>query len=144
MTDPHVVCPHCSAVNRIPASRMGAGKCGKCGVALFPGKSIELTDENFNRQISRNDLPVLVDFWATWCGPCRMMAPVFEQIAAQKQNVLRVGKLETEQSPQTSARFGIRSIPTLILFKGGREVARASGAMSLADLTRWLQQQGVH
>lgn len=144
MTDPHVVCPHCSAVNRIPASRMGAGKCGKCGAALFPGKSIELTDENFNRQISRNDLPVLVDFWATWCGPCRMMAPVFEQIAAQKQNVLRVGKLETEQSPQTSARFGIRSIPTLILFKGGREVARASGAMSLADLTRWLQQQGVH
>lgn len=143
MSAQHVVCPQCNAVNRIPPERMGAGKCGKCGADLFPGKSIELTDANFNRQIARNDLPVLVDFWATWCGPCRMMAPVFEQVAAQKKNVLRVGKLETDQSPQTSAHFAIRSIPTLILFGAGREVARATGAMSFPDLTRWLQQQGV-
>lgn len=143
MNAQHVVCPQCSAVNRIPIERMGTGRCGKCGADLFPGATIVLTDETFNRQIARNDLPVLVDFWATWCGPCRMMAPVFEQLAAQKKSGLRVGKLDTEQSPQTSARFAIRSIPTLILFKSGREVARTMGAMSLPDLTRWLQQQGV-
>ncbi|WP_322629555.1 thioredoxin TrxC [Halothiobacillus sp.] len=144
MNAQHVVCPQCSAVNRIPQERMGAGKCGQCGAALFPGAVIELTDESFNRQIARNDLPVLVDFWATWCGPCRMMAPVFEQLAAQKKSVLRVGKLETDQAPQTSARFAIRSIPTLILFKSGREIARTTGAIPLPDLMHWLQQQGIH
>jgi len=144
MNAQHVVCPQCGAVNRIPQERMGTGKCGQCGAALFPGTAIVLTDENFNRQIARNDLPVLVDFWATWCGPCRMMAPIFEQLAAQKKSVLRVGKLETDQAPQTSARFAIRSIPTLILFKSGREIARTTGAIPLPDLTRWLQQQGIH
>ncbi len=142
-TSIHVVCPHCSAVNRIPAARVGSGQCGKCGAALFSGTPIVLDDANFSRQVARNDLPVLVDFWATWCGPCQMMAPVFEQLAARKSAVLRVAKLETDQAPQSAAQFAIRSIPTLILFKAGREVARSSGAMSLAALEGWLSQHGV-
>jgi thioredoxin 2 len=139
----HVVCPQCSAVNRIPAARAGGGQCGKCGAALFSGHPIVLNDANFSRQVARNDLPVLVDFWATWCGPCQMMAPVFEQLAEQKKSTLRVGKLETDQAPQTAAQFSIRSIPTLILFKAGREVARTSGAMQISALESWLSQHGV-
>jgi thioredoxin 2 len=139
----HVVCPQCSAVNRIPAARAGGGQCGKCGAALFSGHPIVLNDANFSRQVARNDLPVLVDFWATWCGPCQMMAPVFEQLAEHKKSTLRVGKLETDQAPQTAAQFSIRSIPTLILFKAGREVARTSGAMQRPALESWLSQHGV-
>ncbi len=139
----HVVCPACDAVNRVPDERLGSGQCGRCGKPLFPGTTIKLTDANFAQQIGRNDLPVLVDFWATWCGPCQMMAPVLEQLAAKRSSRLRVGKLETEAAPNTAARFGIRSIPTLVLFRGGREVARVSGAMPLAGLEQWLTQQGV-
>ncbi len=137
----HVVCPHCAAVNRIPAEKVGAGQCGKCGTVLFSGQPITLTDANFARHVARNDLPVLVDFWATWCGPCQMMAPVFAQLAERHKNTLRVAKLETDAAPQTAAQFSIRSIPTMILFRGGREIARTSGAMPLPQLEQWLQAQ---
>ncbi|WP_407275807.1 thioredoxin TrxC [Halothiobacillus sp. DCM-1] len=134
----HVVCPQCAAVNRIPSERTGSGQCGKCGAPLFSGQPIILNDANFARHIARNDLPVLVDFWATWCGPCQMMAPVFAQLAERHRTDLRVAKLDTDAAPHTSAQFAIRSIPTVILFRGGREVARTAGAMPLAQLEQWL------
>jgi thioredoxin 2 len=136
----HVVCPSCSAVNRLPADKLDKGpKCGKCGERVFAGKPTHLTDQNFEKQIGRSDIPVVVDFWAEWCGPCKMMAPLFEQAAAQMEPQVRFAKLDTEEAQATAARFNIRSIPTLALFKGGREVARQPGAMSAADIVRWVQ-----
>ena len=136
----HVVCPACNAVNRLPAERLHeAPKCGKCGAPVFSGKPIELTDANFERHVSRSDIPVVVDFWAEWCGPCKMMAPQFEQAAGQLEPRARLAKLDTEAAQGTAARFNIRSIPTLVLFKDGREVARQPGAMGAADIVRWVQ-----
>ncbi len=139
MSNPlHIVCPHCPAVNRIPAARLGdAPKCGKCHRPLFQARPIELTSTNFDTQIDRNDIPVLVDFWAPWCGPCKTMAPAFAQAASQLEPQVRLAKLNTEDEQAIGARFGIRSIPTLALFHGGRELARQPGAMGAADIVHW-------
>lgn len=136
----HVVCPHCSAVNRLPTARLTENAvCGQCKAALFTGQALELTRTNFDRHIERNDLPVVVDFWAPWCGPCQSMAPNFAQAASEMEPRARFAKLDTEQEQQLAARFNIRSIPTLAIFRGGREIARQSGALDLNSLKRWVQ-----
>ncbi|WP_455386148.1 thioredoxin TrxC [Acidihalobacter prosperus] len=138
----HIVCPHCAAVNRIPSARLGEGpKCGKCHRPLFAGHPIELDAAGFEKHVGRNDIPVLVDFWAPWCGPCKMMAPHFMQAAAQLEPQVRLVKVDTEAEQSLGARFGIRSIPTLALFRGGRELARQAGAMGAADIVRWARSQ---
>jgi thioredoxin 2 len=136
----HIVCPQCAAVNRIPPARLAENpNCGKCKQVLFGGHPIELSDANFQTHISRNDIPVVVDFWAAWCGPCKMMAPAYEQAAAQLEPSFRLAKLNTEEHQATAARYQIRSIPTLVVFKNGHEVARQPGAMSATDIVRWVQ-----
>ena len=138
----HIVCPHCDAVNRIPARRLEhKPKCGKCHRPLFDARPVVLTAASFDRQVGRSDIPVLVDFWAPWCGPCKMMAPQFEQAAAQLEPRFRLAKVDTEAEQALGARFGIRSIPTLALFRGGREIARQPGAMGAADIQRWVRAQ---
>jgi thioredoxin 2 len=136
----HVVCPHCEAVNRVPRDRLGVGaKCGKCHTPLFSGAPLALGELGFARHIGRNDLPVVVDFWAPWCGPCRMMAPAFEEAARRLEPRARVVKVNTEEAQGLAAQLGIRSIPTIALFRGGREVARTAGAMDTARLVAWVQ-----
>lgn len=140
----HVVCPGCNATNRIPEDRLGeAPKCGKCGEPVFAGKPAELTDASFQKHISRNDVPVVVDFWAPWCGPCKMMAPAFEQAAAELEPAVRLAKLNTDEAQGTAAQYNIRSIPTLALFRNGQEVARQAGAMSATDIVQWVQANGA-
>lgn len=134
-----LACPQCLAVNRVPDTRVADHpKCGKCAAPLLPGKPADLNAANFDTFIQKSGLPVVVDFWADWCGPCKMMAPVFQQVAAEMNTQLRFAKLETEAHPQVSMRLHIRSIPTLILFKQGIEVARNAGAMDAIALKRWL------
>ncbi len=134
----HVVCPHCDTVNRVAAAKLAdQPSCGKCKEALFAGRPLELTSDNFVRHVSKNDVSVLVDFWAPWCGPCRMMAPAYEQAAQRLEPHIRVAKLNTEEAQQLAASHAIRSIPTLALFKNGREVARQAGAMDASGIIAW-------
>lgn len=137
----HLVCPHCAAVNRIPTDRVADHpRCGKCKQGLFSGSVLSLTPDNFQRNLQRNDIPLVVDFWAPWCGPCKMMAPAYEAAAGQLEPRARLAKLNTEDFPQLAQPYGIRSIPTLVVFKNGREINRQSGAMDQGTLVRWINQ----
>ena len=136
------VCPYCGAVNRIPVERLSDNpKCGKCSKNIFSARPIELTTANFQKQITNSEIPVLVDFWAPWCGPCKMMAPAFEKAAIALEPDVRLAKLNTEEEQQIGAQFDIRSIPTLVLFKDGKEIARQSGAMMGGQIEQWVKQQ---
>ena len=133
-----IACPSCGAMNRIPRTRLDEQpRCGRCHRALFEARAFALSSGNFDLHATRSELPLLVDFWAPWCGPCLQMAPQFEAAAARLEPRFRLGKVDTEAEPALAARFAIRSIPTLVLFHGGREVARQSGAIAATQIVQW-------
>jgi thioredoxin 2 len=137
----HIVCPSCGATNRIPANRLNdMPNCGKCKYPLFSGNPLELNTGNFAKHIQKNDIPVVVDFWAPWCGPCQMMAPAFAQAADMLEPDARFAKVNTEAEQMLGAQYGIRSIPTMAIFKNGQEIARQSGAMGANDIANWVRK----
>jgi thioredoxin 2 len=142
MSDCRIVCPHCQVTNQLPEDRLSdRPHCGKCREALFGAAPPELSADAFERHLVRNDIPLLIDFWAPWCGPCRAMAPAFVEASAQLEPGVRLAKVNTDEQQAIGARYGIRSIPTMILFQGGEEVARHSGAMMTRDIVAWVGGQ---
>ena len=138
----HLVCPHCEAVNRIPDDKLAdRPKCGRCKEPLFTGSPVELNDRSFEKHLRRDEIPLVVDFWAPWCGPCKMMAPHFQTVTAQLEPQARFAKLNTEQAQRTAAQYNIRSIPTVAMFLHGREIARQAGAMDAGRLGQWIRSQ---
>lgn len=136
----HIVCPHCHKTNRVAAAHMGsAPDCGSCHQPLFTGEPVALDADSFAKHVGRSHIPVVVDFWAPWCGPCRMMAPAFAQAAQQLSPHVRLAKLDTEAYPHVAAPYNVRSIPTMIVFQGGNEVARISGALPAGEIVRWVR-----
>ncbi|MDD3445836.1 MAG: thioredoxin TrxC [Zavarzinia sp.] len=141
LSDHLTVCPHCGGVNRLPDDRPAAeGRCGRCHAPLFDGHPAEVDGVGFERQVTRSSLPVLVDVWAPWCGPCRMMAPAFAAAAQTLEPDVRLLKLNSEAEPETAGQLGVRSIPTMMLFVGGKRVAQISGAMSSEQIVAWTRQ----
>ena len=137
----HIVCVACGAVNATAAERdTREAKCGKCAAPLFTGKPAEVDQARFERQIERSDIPVLVDVWAPWCGPCRQMTPMFERAAAELEPSVRFIKLNADEAPDVSARFGIRGIPTLLLLRRGKLLAQSAGVMDTNSIVRWTRQ----
>jgi thioredoxin 2 len=135
----HIVCPHCDGVNRVPVGKpSAAAKCGVCHKPLFTGHAVPVNAASFDKHIARNGIPVVVDFWAEWCGPCKAMAPFYERVAGELEPEMRFLKLDTDLAPELSARYAIRGIPTTIVFRGGREAARRAGAMDATALRSWL------
>ena len=136
-----IMCPHCGGLNRVPDDKLNSNPtCGKCKQPLFTGQPVEMSGDQFIRALQKTDQPLVVDFWAPWCGPCKMFAPTFAQAAAQIEPRARFVKINTETEQQVAAQFGIRSIPTLAIFKNGQEVNRISGALSLPQFTQWVNQ----
>jgi thioredoxin 2 len=137
----HIVCPHCDTINRVPRPRLGGGRCGQCHQALFDGHPVALDTARFERHLAKSGVPLLVDFWAAWCGPCRTMAPEFERAAAALEPTARLVKVNVDEEPGLAERFAVRSIPTIMLAFEGRELARIAGARSAAQLAEWVGRE---